>query len=156
MHSFVTVPTTGAGQSAGPQRSGTTASPARQMPSPPPSSVDGQNELDGIHAARQLDLQGTKLGSEPEEPDKTIEARKRDVQIFTAGIRHARQYFASACMETQLSAKMIEGQEGEQLIQRQQLVRKAQVLFDSLHEFNKAMVRSKGKLLGIVEGLDLE
>jgi hypothetical protein len=149
MHSFVTVPTNGAGQPGGAQRTGTTASPARQMPSPAPSSADGPSDLDGIHAARQLGLQGTKLGNEPEKPDKTIETRKRVVQIFTAGIQHAKQHFASACMEMQLSAKMTEGPE------RVQLVHKAQVLFDSLHEFSKVMASEAARQLAF-QGMKLD
>jgi hypothetical protein len=149
MQSFVTVPTNGAGQPADAQRTGTTTSRARQMPSPPPSSADGPSDLDGIHAARQLVLQGTKLGNEIEKRDKTIETRERALQIFTAGMQHAKQHFASACIEMQLSAKMIEGPEGVQLVQ------KAQVLFDSLHEFSKVMASQAARQLAF-QGVKLD
>lgn len=83
------------------------------------------------------------------EPEKT-NPQERDVQVFNAGIQHARQHFAATCMDMQLSAKEVEGPEREQLEQ------KAQVLLDLLHDFNKAMMRSKAKLPAIMRTLDIE
>ena len=95
-------------------------------------------DADGIRVTGKLAVQGLTLAGDSAKVNNTRDQVK--MQCFTAGRQHARKRFTSACIETQLAAKMTEGPEAPILVQR------AQGLFDALHALDNAIRMNKDSL----------